>query len=171
MCCITPLSSHHGSPFYRRPEVCAAGYSCLPDYSHFVRLRDDHNEYFIPQNLGSASQSGGVCVIRTTLCGVQYTFDQLIASLNYLDGGVGKDAYATVTCELIRKSFEKFGKGESKITYDLLGIGGVDAGDLTLLIRNGIKRGKADRMYGIDRGTEEQLMHLPKVGNQYQITQ
>ena len=103
-------------------------------------------------------------LLEPQLCGVRCTFDPLIASLNYLGGGVGKDAYATVTCELMQKLFEKFGKGESKTTYDLLGIDGVDAGDLTLLIRNGIKRGKADRMYEICRGTEEQLVHLPKVG-------
>ena len=83
-------------------------------------------------------------LLKPQLCGVQCTFDQLIASLNYFGGGVGKDAYATVTCELMQKSFEKFGKGESTTTYNLLGIDGVDSGDLSLLIRNEIKRGKAD---------------------------
>ena len=38
-------------------------------------------------------------LLEPQLCGVRCTFDPLIASLNYLGGGVGKDAYATVTCE------------------------------------------------------------------------
>ena len=75
--CNRPIGVYHTSSLLtlrlpmlslsRAALFCAAGYLCLPDYSHFFWLRDDPNEDFIPQNLSSASQSGGICVIKTTI--------------------------------------------------------------------------------------------------------
>ena len=124
--CNRPIGVYHTSSLLtlrlpmlslsRAALFCAAGYLCLPDYSHFfgcatILMKTSFHKISVPLHKAVA-----YVLLKPQLCGVQCTFDQLIASLNYLGGGVGKDAYATVTCELMRKSFEKFGKGESTTT-------------------------------------------------------